>query len=613
MSNIINILPDFIANQIAAGEVVQRPESVVKELVENSLDAGADNIHITIRDAGKSLIHIIDNGSGMSKVDLELSIRRHATSKILSNKDLEAIKSFGFRGEALASISAIAKIEILSKQRNEKLGWKLTSEPNKSPIIEPVDTPEGTQILVKNLFFNTPARRKFLRANLTEYRHILDTINKFALGENDLSLSFYDDNNLIYNLKPQARKDRVKQILGKKIEENLNPVEFKNDVLRITGFVASPNVAKVSRSGQYLFLNKRSISNRSLSHAITSAYGPLLEKSQHPIFVIYLEIDPEEVDINVHPQKHEVKFEDERVIYNSLKQAIQQTLRSNNLTSEYVFRNQQAQYPFENNQIDNEKVIINKQTGEIIPEKVSYQQTNTLSHSSKTETDFSENFKHQTKEPANKKDISAFEAIFSDSLFDRSDNKDYFQVHNKYIITQIDGGILVIDQHNAHERINYEKALKMIDRELSRSQEMLFPENFELSNHELSLLQETQQELTNLGFKFKISGNSINIFAKPADVQSGKEEEDLKEILSLYEENREIGRTDKRDNIAASYSCRSAIKTGKKLSLEEMKDLHKQLMRCNTPEVCPHGRPVIVEITIKELDLQFGRTPSYKK
>jgi DNA mismatch repair protein MutL len=227
MSNIINILPDFIANQIAAGEVVQRPESVVKELVENSLDANASNIHITIRDAGKSLIHIIDNGDGMNKKDLELSIKRHATSKILTNKDLEAIKSFGFRGEALASISAVAKIEILTKQESDPHGWKLVSEPNNKPVIEPVDTPKGTQIIVKSLFYNTPARRKFLRANLTEYRHILDTVNKFALANPSIELSFYDDNNLIYNLPNQNINERINEVVGKKIYNSLNEIEFQ--------------------------------------------------------------------------------------------------------------------------------------------------------------------------------------------------------------------------------------------------------------------------------------------------------------------------------------------------------------------------------------------------
>ncbi|MDC1068877.1 DNA mismatch repair endonuclease MutL [Candidatus Kapabacteria bacterium] len=608
MTNIINILPDFIANQIAAGEVVQRPESVIKELIENSLDAKSSNIHITIRDAGKSLIHIVDNGVGMSKSDLLLSIKRHATSKILTNKDLEAIKSFGFRGEALASISAVAKLEIITKQKNDTLGWKLISEPNKEINIEPVDTSIGTQILVKNLFFNTPARRKFLRANLTEYRHILDTINKFGLANPNIQLSFYDDNNLIYKLENESLKNRITNILGKKVFNNLINIDFKNDFIKISGFIGSPNIAKVSRSGQYLFLNTRSINNKSLNHAISSAFGPLLDRNQHPVFIIFLEINPEEIDINVHPQKHEVKFEDERAIYNTLKHAVQLCLRTNDMTSEFVFKNQQAEQPFIENKFDNNQ-IINKTTGEII-DKYEEQPDNQINNTNNSTKYPTNEFAKQSKNNFTK-EISVFDSIFSDSILENSTNFGYFQVHDKYIITQNEKGILVIDQHNAHERINYEKAILMLDKELSKSQQMLFPETFELDKKEITILEEIKDELIILGFQFSLNNNKIEIFGKPTEIENGNEEKDLKEILSKFEENQELGRTNKRENIAASYSCRSAIKTGKKLNYDEMKNLHQNLMKCDTPEVCPHGRPVIMEITLKELDLQFGRTPKY--
>jgi DNA mismatch repair protein MutL len=603
MSSIINILPDFIANQIAAGEVVQRPESVVKELVENAVDAGASQVHVTVRDAGKSLIHVVDNGKGMSKEDLLLSIKRHATSKILTQQDLEAIKSFGFRGEALASISAVSKIEIITKQENDDLGWKLISEPNSEPTIEPINTSTGTQIIVKSLFYNTPARRKFLRANLTEYRHILDTINKFSLANIDLALSFYDDNNLIYNLKPENIEHRISNVLGKKVIQNLNEVTFSNDFLKISGFVGSPSIAKVSRSSQYMFLNGRPVNNKSLTHAITSAYGPLLDKNQHPLFIIYLNINPAEVDINVHPQKHEVKFEDERAIYNALKQAVSQTLRGNNITSEFVFKTQESSNPFIQDRKDD--LLINRHTGEIIQkENYTPQKTN------------APNFQKDYNPPPQRKndfqpELSAFDVIFGNDSFQKFKNLGYFQVHEKYIVTQIDNGILVIDQHNAHERINYEKALSMLDSEFAKSQQMLFPENIIFDETEKSIFNEISQELDLLGFKFDLNDSGITLQAKPTDVRNGKEESELKEILSLYQENKSLERTEKRENIAASFSCRSSIKTGKKLSLEEMKALHDDLMKCETPEVCPHGRPVIMEITLKELDLQFGRTPKY--
>ncbi|MES2766700.1 MAG: DNA mismatch repair endonuclease MutL, partial [Bacteroidota bacterium] len=343
----IHILPDFIANQIAAGEVVQRPESVVKELVENSLDAGADSVAIVVRGAGKKLIHVIDNGRGMERDDLQLALKRHATSKIQTMQDLERIQTLGFRGEALASISSVASVEIRTKREEDSLGWKLCSEPNEAEVLEPFSAEKGTQIFVKNLFFNVPARRKFLKSDLTEFRYISDTMLKFAVSNPAVRFTFYDDDTLIFDTKPSALKERICDVLGAQIENNLIEISFKNDFVEVSGFVGKPLLAKQSRAGQYLFLNGRSIMNRAVSHAVFSPFEHILDKNQHPFFVLNLAIDPEKVDINVHPQKHEVKFDDDRVVYNAVQQAVGEALQSNHFVPEVRFREQVAQSPFE--------------------------------------------------------------------------------------------------------------------------------------------------------------------------------------------------------------------------------------------------------------------------
>ena len=579
--------------------MVQRPESVVKELVENSLDAGAKHVFVKISNAGKNLIHILDDGSGMSKEDLELTTKRHATSKVYSKEDLESISSFGFRGEALASISSVASLEIRTKQENQELGWSMSSEPNDEISIEEIDTPKGTQIFVKNLFFNVPARRKFLRSNITELRHISETMMKFALSHPKVHFTYYDSNNMVFDVKPSNLQDRVKELLGNKTSDSMFLIEGGTDEIKINGYLGRPELAKVTRSGQYLFLNSRAIQSKSINHAIVSAFGPLIEKGQHPVFVINLEIDPRNVDINIHPQKHEVKFEEERIVYNLLKNTIAQTLRDNDLTQSLNVQNEIIEQPFETQNLDNSRFIVNRDTGEMIPEvKQNYSERN-------QRLNFSTDNKNL---PFSEERKTAFDEIFSedDSLFSV---KKFLQVHKKYIITQTEKGMLIIDMHNAHERINFENALLRLENHYKNSQKLLFPVDYSFDNSEQLIFDDIKEELVILGFGFDEENNQI--IEKPLDVASGMEEEELKEIIEKYKENQEINRTDKRYNIAASYSCRSSIKTGKNLSELEMKKLYDDLMDCENPYVCPHGRPVIMEMSIPDLDKNFGR--SYTK
>ncbi len=618
----IKILPDVVANQIAAGEVVQRPESVIKELIENSLDAGSDSIFVVVKGAGKQLIHIVDNGSGMSKEDLLLSVKRHATSKIYTSDDLERIVTYGFRGEALASIAAVSQLEIRTRQNDDDMGWKLISEPTKEILIEPCITDTGTQIFVKNLFYNVPARRKFLKSNLTEFRYISDTMIKFALSNPNIRFTFYDDDTLIFDLKPTELINRIKDLLGDSTSDSLIPVYLENEYLKISGFIGKPHLVKQSKTGQYIFLNGRSIINKSISHAIFSAYEHLLEKSGNPFYIIFIELNPESFDVNVHPQKNEVKFEDERMIYGFTNKAVSKSLQENNLAPEYHVVNQQISQPFgrlENSQPSDDKdyMIVNKLTGEIIEKS----QLNSFSNSNYPPAD---SFRRQNFSQNEQIFKSAFDKIFgnsqlendinnnifkTDSLEDsESTNIYYWQLHNKYILTQTPDGLTIIDQHAAHERILYEKALKAMNREFSYSQQLLFPVTIKLTPSEMNLIEEIKTDLNSLGFIFNIlSSDKIEITSVPLDTINGEEINSFREILETFDEYQKVRHTNKRDNLAASYSCKSAIKTGQKLSIEEMKNLINELKKCEVPYACPHGRPIIIEFTLDFFDKKFGR------
>lgn len=642
----IQILPEFIANQIAAGEVVQRPESVVKELVENAIDAGSTSISVLIRQAGKSLIHVLDNGSGMTRDDLALTLKRHATSKILKAEDLYEIQTLGFRGEALASIASVASIEIRTKQNDDELGWKLFAEPMKPDIIEPVQQDTGTQIFVRNLFYNIPARRKFLRSDITEFRHISDTMVKFALSYPNIRFVFHDGDTLIFDCKPEILSDRIKSLLGENIYNSILPVEYQNDSVTISGFIGKPNISRTTRAGQYLFMNHRSIQSRSLSHAVYQGYEHLIDSSQHPFFVLQLELDPKKVDVNVHPQKTEVKFDDEKSMYNAVQDAVMRTLRANNLIPELRFRDVQSQSPFERMKLEggsdgssSSHVVVNTLTGEIIEDRKTSNYPNTFtsggysnsgnswSNRGNSTTDFSRgnsNSQGQFQRPTNEwhpSQMSAFDSLFSssDKTPTQADTTDstsshepqmiLWQMHNKYIFMQTEDGIMVIDQHIAHERILYEKALLLMEQDFPVSQKLLFAVTTELSPSEMILYRELYDELVKLGFSLEEkSTNTVEVSGVPLDIHAGSEADSLREIIEQYSEYQIVRPASQRDTLAASYGCRNAIKAGEPLSYPEMKKLVEDLFKTTTPEVCPHGRPVMLNFSLKEFDRRFGRT-----
>ncbi len=617
----IAILPDFIANQIAAGEVVQRPESVIKELVENSLDSGADSIGVFVRGAGKQIIHIVDNGSGMSRANLALSCKRHATSKIFTSDDLEEINTFGFRGEALASISAIANVEIRTRTKDEETGWKLLAEPMKEEVIEPVNTDFGTQVFVRNLFYNVPARRKFLKTDLTEFRYISDTMIKFALAKPEIRFTFYDEDTLIFDVHPSSLQERIGNILGANTGNGLIQIESVNDLIKISGYVGQPHLAKQSRTGQYLFLNGRSIISKSLSHSVFSAFEHLLEKSINPLFIINIRLNAKNFDVNVHPQKHEVKFEDERYIYSLINKTVTRALQNSNLAPEIKFTDSLSQSPFERvsyspNSKESDLLLVNKMTGEIIESKQreQYQSQRPGNYSFGFDSQRTQSYPAYHHSEPKMPGESAYDFIFKNAdsgeqrTVEAPPSITIWQLHKKYIFTQTDKGLMIIDQHAAHERILYERAIKAMNREFSYSQDLLFPVSIQLTASEISAIKEIESELLNLGYQVIISQpDEIQLKAVPLDVVNGNEVNSFTEIIDEYINSQSIKTTDRRDRLAASYSCKSAIKTGQQLSLEEMKRLTHDLFLCQIPYACPHGRPVILEFSLQEFDKRFGR------
>jgi len=606
----IALLPDHIANQIAAGEVVQRPESIIKELVENALDAGATSIVVIVHKAGKQTIHVIDNGSGMKKEDLVLSIQRHATSKIKTSQDLERISTLGFRGEALASIAAVSHLEIKTKTYDSDHGWSLTVEPLEEVLLEPCQTEIGTQVLVKNMFYNVPARKKFLKSDLVEFRHISETMYRCALGHPECRFTFYDGDTLVFDVQSSDLHGRVQALYGKGVSEGLLPLHSQTNEVEIAGFVGLPHLAKQSRAGQHFFMNSRPIISRSLAHAVFHPYEHLIEKNMHPFFVIQLSLDPTKVDVNVHPQKHEVKFEYDRGIYNAIHQAVSNALSKAHIIPEMQFRDHMSDQPFERLSIathqdsygTESQMFVNRLTGEIISRD---------NHIPPFHRNDSEQVTHQHR--------TAFEHLFGSeeplihtpshgSEIPKKQLGSMWQLHAKYIFVQHEDGIMIIDQHAAHERIIYERSLQALNKQGMKGQTLLFPIPLQLLPEDQLLFSHIRADLELLGFVFVNHGDQVQITSVPFDIQAGTEHLAVQDIITQFREYEQIRPQGSRDNLAASMGCKAAIKAGYVLSYDEMKALVNDLLACEMPGVCPHGRPTILEMQLREFDRRFGRT-----
>lgn len=604
----IKILPENVASKIAAGEVVQRPESVVKELLENSIDAQASHITLIIKDAGKTLIQVIDDGIGMTEEDARLAFHRHSTSKISDVDDLERITTLGFRGEALYSIASVSRVELKTKTAEMELGTQIIIEGGKFIEQHKVRCETGTNITVKNLFFNVPARRNFLKSNATEFKHIYDTFQRLSLSYTNLRFTFVEDEKLVIDLPQSSIEKRIQFYFGESFLDSLIPIRFENEVLSIWGYIGAPHFAKKAKGQQFLFLNNRFVINKSISHAVYRGYEHLIEKGEYPFYLLFINLDPKRVDVNVHPSKLEVKFDDENLIYSAIYSAVKDALSSKDFTPQIELKGLDdfsTQTRFKNPIVEVNSFIAKEIYGQ--PKK-----------------DFTSNQTQNIQNQRTKQDDYYFETdiieqskqlISSLSLDELNENEQAFvtrqvwQLHNKYILTPIKNGLMIIDQHIAHERILYEKAIQSIENAIPFSQQLLFPQTVELSKPDFELVMELKDYLEKIGFDLKPFGKSaVIIYGIPQDVKQGKEKDVLLEILEMYREFALTDVTDEKDNVAKSFACKSAIKAGDPLTEKEMLSLIDNLFACKIPYVCPHGRPVFIKLTIDELDRRFGRT-----
>jgi DNA mismatch repair protein MutL len=612
----VQILPEHLANKIAAGEVIQRPESVVKELLENSLDADVKNILVVIEDGGKRLIRIVDDGSGMDEQDAVNSFLRHATSKITSYEDLEAIVTYGFRGEALASIAAVAQVTMKTRRPIDDVAVVVQIDGESEPRISREGREPGTSITAQNLFFNTPARRKFLKSSNTEVRHIYDVVQRAALSHPEVGLKFTSDDEVVLDVKPATLEQRVLDIFGERQAEGMVWMEEKNELLSLSGYIGKPTFGQKSRANQFLFLNKRYIIHRNISHAVFNAYEHLLIKGTYPFFLLYLDIDPQRVDVNVHPSKMEAKFEDEQMLYRFASSAVRKCLATNNLVPALTlaeqeggavslqFSSRQHAWPSAPGGTDWFPATdrVDKSTGEILAaqEPLSFRQQPSMSGGEITERLLG-SIDSRFAQAAPEKEIALPPQPQQSRLV--------WQIHNKYIIAQIENGVMIVDQHVAHERVLYERALSRFSNNATASQQLMFPVTVQISPGDYALLSELLPHLELLGFSIKLFGkNTIVTDAVPPEVKVGSETKIVEDLLMLYKETHQHGMHDERDAIAKSFSCKAAIKAGDKLNEHEMRSLLDQLFATTMPYVCPHGRPVVLKIATDELDKRFGRT-----
>lgn len=609
MSQKIKILPENLANKIAAGEVVNRPESVVKELVENSIDAGADQIDVVVKNAGKNLIQVIDNGEGMNEDDALLSIQRHATSKITSINDLEAIRTFGFRGEALASISAVSIFELRTQQRDAELGTLLKIGEDSSITKEKGSFPQGTSISIKNLFYNTPARRNFLKSNQTELKHILETFKKIALSHPEVAFKFYNDDDLIYDFPVGSLNDRMKAVFADNILDAVLFVNEPTDYISLTGFVTKPAYLRKSKGEQYFFLNNRFVQSKIISHSVFSAYENMMDKGDYPFFVLFMQIDPKRVDVNVHPSKLEVKFDDEREIYSFVNAVIKKTIGSYDLVPTVSFQS-----------IPDDKESLRfrpqqrSEKEDFSDRPIKRERTSPVMGDEEIDLLFGNINKELRSSSPQESVATPFEEKQATEVYHEAPNSDLetpfiVLLHNKYILSQIKSGLMIIDAHVAHERILYEQAMQSFEANIPFSQHLLFPQTVKLDPADYQLMKELEVYLTNLGFEIKFqTKNTILIVGIPSDIKIEHEVETLLEILHEFRKNEQFAQLEVRDNLAKSFSCKAAIKAGDRLTETEMRILVDKLFATSMPYVCPHGRPIVIKIPLEEFDKRFGRT-----
>ena len=613
MPDIIQLLPDHIANQIAAGEVIQRPASAVKELLENAVDAGATEIQLIVNDAGKQLLQVIDNGGGMSETDARMAFERHATSKIREIDDLFRIKTMGFRGEALASIAAVAQVELKTKRAEDAAGTFIEIENSVVKRQEPVAMTNGTSIAMKNLFFNVPARRNFLKSNAAEMRHIVDEFIRVSMAYPDIFFSLTANGQQMFHLDRGTLKQRIVQLLGNQYNAKLVSVEEQTDYMNIYGFIGKPETAKKTRGDQYFFVNHRFIKSAYLNHAVAGAFQELIATDSFPAYVLFIDLDPAQVDINVHPTKQEIKFEDEKIVYAFVQSAVKHALAQFSITPTLDFdldptiqQLDAVSKPFTSEQKSqaSSSSLYNTFTQKHAAHKIDPQQKSELKHW----RDF--------YEPVNKSTVDSqqttvgntadFSAINPSKIF--IPEQDFSQQHNTYILASTAKGMLIIHQQNAHERVLYERYLAAADGKPIAAQRSLFPSTLHLSTADAVLLGELSDELKQLGYLIEPFGKDTYVIqGTPADVEQGNEAMAIELLLEQFKHYTSDLKFSKREKLIRSLAKQHSIKAGRSLTQKEMKQLVEDLFNCAQPNATSNGFPVYMEIKKDELEKQFGR------
>ncbi len=614
MGDIIKLLPDHVANQIAAGEVVQRPASVVKELMENAIDAGATSIKLIIKDGGKVLIQVVDDGVGMSDTDARLSFERHATSKIQCAEDLFNLSTKGFRGEALASIAAIAHVELQTKPSNTEVGTHIKIEGSKISAQEVIVTPKGTSIAVKNLFFNIPARRNFLKSNSVELRHITDEFHRVALAHPSIHFYFYNNGSELFNLPQSNYRQRIVNIFGSKTNEKLVPVEEETQVVKISGYIGKPEFAKKSRGEQYFFVNNRFIKSPYLHHAVVAAFEGLIKSENHPGYFLYLEVDPASIDINIHPTKTEIKFDDEHTLYALLRSAVKHSLGQFNVAPALDFDqdlNLETPYAFKNRAAELPKVVVDSGFN---PFKEEMQRGFRNSHQ-KESTKGWESMYVGLESKVGKEDSFSSVSFESDSItgsiFDGSQEvlestTTTFQLRRKYIVTTIISGMVVIDQSRAHQRVLYEKFLKNITIKEAVSQQLLFPLTLSFSSSDMAIIEEIKESLATIGFGFgKADKEVLEITGVPLLVAESEVGMVLDQLIADYQQD-VTGDNFSQTDILSKTLCKTlAVKTGEVLDKNSQLALVNDLFACKESKVSPFNKPIYITITENDIDKKF--------
>ena len=610
MADIIQLLPDHVANQIAAGEVVQRPASVVKELLENAIDAGATTIKLLVKNAGKTLIQVIDDGKGMSVTDARLSFERHATSKIKVADDLFNLHTKGFRGEALASIAAIAHVELKTKQASDELGTQLTVEGSIFKSQEVIATPNGSSVAVKNLFFNIPARRNFLKSDTVELRHIIDEFHRVVLAHPSISFSMYHNGSDLFNLLTANFRQRIVNTFGGKTNEKLVPVEETTEVLTLSGFVGKPEYSKKSRGEQFFFVNNRFIKSPYLNHAISAAFEGVLQPGKHPCYYLNLEVDPKSIDINIHPTKTEIKFDDEQTIYAILRAAVKHSLGQFSIAPVLDFdrdKNLDTPYGFESGQSPLPKIEVDRAFNPFS------NATQTPPSYSKPKAEAWEGLYVGLESKSNSDSFSQvnYESDeMTSSIFDGTTERKAqktFQLHNKYIINTIKSGMLVIDQNRAHERILYEDFLHKTTVNEAVSQQLLFPLQLKFSNADNTILKTLQQALETTGFVFSVfTDDTIELTGLPVGIKDSEVHIIFEQLIHDIEHEIPDVNFSVSDLLSKSLAKSLAIKNGKKLERQEQEYIVNTLFSCKEPSVSPSNKTVFTTLKVEELDKKFN-------